>query len=309
MNDYERMVLSYAVSLPNGTEPIPIISTQRETTCKYFMSSLITQISEATEYVQHRIRHRPQIGLILGTGLGALADEIESTLSLPYGEIPYFPVSTVSFHAGRLVAGHLEGKNVVAMQGRFHYYEGYSMQQITLPVRVMRKLGIESLIVTNAVGGLRSDLKPATLLLVTDHINFMGDNPLLGPYDESLGDRFPDMSEPYSLRLQDIARSVAKREGIRLAEGVYAAVSGPSFETAAELRMLQTIGADTVGMSVVPEVLVARQMGVECLGLNVITDVSLPDSMVKVSHEEVSRVAHEIGPDFVRLVKGIIAKI
>ena len=269
----------------------------------------LEKVSEAADFIRHRINHHPRIGMILGTGLGTLADEIKTDIVLDYSEIPHFPVSTVSFHAGRLVLGKIEDKNVVAMQGRFHYYEGYSMQQVTLPVRVMRNLGVETLILTNAVGGLRSHLKPATLLLVNDHINLMGDNPLIGPYNETLGERFPDMSEPYSNRLREIARSVAEREGIQLAEGVYAAVSGPSFETAAELRMLRTIGADTVGMSVVPEVLVARQMGVECLALNVITDLALPDSMEKVSHEEVSKVAHEIGPEFVRLVRGVIAEL
>jgi len=271
--------------------------------------SLISQINEATDFIQSHIESKPCVGIILGTGLGALADEIQTIFTAPYEEIPYFPSSTVSFHAGRLVFGQLAGKSVIAMQGRFHYYEGYTMQQITLPVRVMSKLGIEILIITNAVGGFHADMTPASFLLVKDHLNLMGDNPLIGAFDESLGERFPDMSEPYSLRLREIAHTVAQREGIPLMEGVYAAVTGPSFETAAELRMLRTLGADTVGMSMVPEVLVARQMGIECLGINVITDVSLPGEIAKVSHKEVSQTAKKAEPDFKKLIKGILAEI
>ena len=272
------------------------------------MNNLVQNINDAASYLHKKLENRPHIGLILGTGLGNLANDVNVELEVRYSEIPHFPQSTVAFHKGHFVFGKLANKDIALMHGRFHYYEGYSMQQISLPVRVMKALGVETLILTNAVGGLRAHLEPGTLLLVKDHINLMGDNPLIGPHDEVLGTRFPDMSEPYCSRLREIAHKVALDNHIKLHEGIYTAVSGPNFETAAEIRMLQTLGADTVGMSVVPEVIVARQLQIECLAINVITDLSLPDSMVKVTHQEVSRVANESSPKLGTLIKGILTR-
>ena len=271
--------------------------------------SLKAQVLDATEFLKKLIASPPHIGVVLGTGLGQLADTLHNARFLPYSEIPYFPESTVHFHAGRLALGELSGKSILAMQGRFHYYEGYAMQDITLPIRVMFQLGIQSLIVTNAAGGIREHLTPGTVALINDHINLMGDNPLIGPYDEFLGSRFPDMSEPYDKTLRDIAHQAATALDIELIDNIYAAVSGPCFETPAEIRMLQILGADSVGMSVVPEVLVARQLGLRALGISAITDQALPHDMPPLSHEEVSRVAKEMAPKFNALVTEIIKRI
>jgi purine-nucleoside phosphorylase len=273
------------------------------------LSQYLQEIETAGAYIRSRDDRPVEIGLVLGTGLGLLADEIKQAKILPYSEIPHFPESTVKFHAGRLVMGELAGKSVMAMQGRFHYYEGHSMRAITLPIRVMHRLGIRKLVVTHAAGGMRPHLPPGTMAVIADHINFMGANPLLGPYDERLGERFVDMSEPYSLRMRRLAVTAAQRLGLELPSTVYAAVSGPSFETQAELRMLTHCGADTVGMSVVPEVLTARQLDMEVLGLTVITDQALPDQMISVSHEQVNDVANKIGPNFRRLLKEIIREL
>ena len=271
--------------------------------------SLKEHILAATQYLRERCSQQPLVGLVLGTGLGSLAQEISERQIFAYDTIPHFPKSTVKFHAGQLVCGSLAGKPVMAMQGRFHYYEGYSMQQITLPVRVMHQLGVNTLIVTNAAGGIREHLNAGSFALIADHLNLMGDNPLIGHYDELFGERFPDMSEPYNVALRNVAIKVAKKAGVELFETVYAAVSGPSYETAAEIRMLQTLGADTVGMSVVPEVLVARQLGMRVLGLSVVTDQVLPDEMAAVTHDQVSKVAEQVGPAFRSLVKGIISEM
>jgi purine-nucleoside phosphorylase len=270
---------------------------------------LKNQVQEAATFIAARCEINADIGIILGTGLGPLADEMKNAVIIPYHEIPHFPESTVKFHAGRLVVGTLNGKSVMAMQGRFHYYEGYAMQKITLPVRVMHRMGIRRLIVTNAAGGIRDRLPAGTIAVITDHINMMGANPLIGPYDESLGERFPDMSEPYSKRLRQLTHRIADQLGISVADTVYAAVTGPSYETAAELGMLQLIGADTVGMSVVPEVLVARQLDMEVLAISVITDQALPDKMQQITHEDVSTVADQAGPKFRQLIKAILGEI
>jgi purine-nucleoside phosphorylase len=264
------------------------------------------EIDDASSYIRSRFSTPCTIGLILGTGLGSLADEISAGVTMPYSEIPHFPESTVKFHAGRLVAGNLAGKTVLAMQGRFHYYEGHSMMKVAFPVRVMHRLGVRTLIVTNAAGGMREHLPPGTIARISDHINFMGHNPLIGPYDEFLGERFVDMSEPYSKRLAAVAETVAGQLEFSLPPTVYAAVSGPSFETRAELAMLVRCGADTVGMSVAPEVLVARQLNMEVLGLSVVTDQAIPEQVISVSHEQVNKVAYEVGPRFKSLVKGIL---
>lgn len=273
------------------------------------MTSLKDKVLKAAQYIKKNISLGPQIGLVLGTGLGALANDIESPEKLEYKNIPYFPASTVKFHAGNLIAGTLQGKNVFVMQGRFHYYEGYPLQQITLPIRVFYELGVRTLILSNAAGGIKEHLVPGSLTIINDHINLMGNNPLIGPFDEFLGERFPDMSEPYSTRLQKLAHQQASQLDIELFDTVYAAVSGPSFETAAEIKMLQILGADSVGMSVVPEVLVARQLGMDVLALTAITDQSLPDEMNPISHVEVSKVANNITPKFSNLVKEIIKNL
>ena len=267
------------------------------------------QIQEAADFLSARFKGEASVGLILGTGLGPLADDIEEAVFIPYREIPHFPESTVKFHAGRLVIGRLSGKQVIAMQGRFHYYEGYPMRTITLPVRVMHQLGVQTLIVTNAAGGIREHLTAGSIAVIKDHINLMGTNPLIGPYEEFLGERFPDMSEPYNKQLIEMTHHIAGRLGISVADCIYAAVSGPSFETAAEIRMLQTLGVDTIGMSVIPEVLVARQLDLNVLGISVITDQALPEAMSQVSHEEVSKVADQTGPAFRKLVKAVIGEL
>lgn len=264
---------------------------------------------ESTNYIQDRTNRHCEIGLILGTGLGSLADDIKDPQIFLYSDIPHFPESTVKFHAGRLVIGELSGKNVIAMQGRFHHYEGHSMQSITLPVRVMHQLGIRLLVTINAAGGICEHLTAGTIGLINDHINLMGDNPLIGPYDPFYGERFPDMSEPYSKRLMKIAHDVAAEQGITLKDHIYAAVAGPSFETGAEIHMLQMLGADSVGMSVVPEVLVARQLDIEILAFSIITDQALPEKMMPVSHDEVKKVAMEFSPKLLHLIKNIFQKI
>ncbi|MBN1480090.1 purine-nucleoside phosphorylase [candidate division KSB1 bacterium] len=267
------------------------------------------KVLDAATFVATQFDPAPKIGIVLGTGLGDLADTLVNSRHLLYSDIPHFPESTVHFHAGRLVCGEVSGKHMLIMQGRFHYYEGYSMQDITLPIRVMYQLGIRTLILSNAVGGIRERVRPGTLALITDHINLMGDSPLIGPYEEFLGLRFPDMSQPYSKSLRNLAHQVAHDLGITLIDTIYAAVSGPSFETPAEIRMLQILGADSVGMSVVPETLVARQLGMSILGISAITDQALPENMPPITHEQVSQTAKKITPDFNRLITELIKRI
>lgn len=251
---------------------------------------------------------RPELGIVLGTGLGALAAEIEVEASIPYEEIQGFPRSTVESHAGRLILGRLEGADVVAMEGRFHRYEGYSMQQVTLPIRVMKELGAAALIVSNACGGLNPLWTDGDLVLISDHINMMGDNPLIGPNLEQ-GPRFPDMSEAYDAELRAIAREEAMRLGITLREGVYVAVAGPCLETVAEYRMLRGIGADTVGMSTVPEVIVARHVGLRVLGLSIISDMALPDALEPVDVSKIIATAQEAEPVLTQLVRAVVARL
>lgn len=251
---------------------------------------------------------RPELGIVLGTGLGALAAEIEVEASIPYEEIQGFPRSTVESHAGRLILGRLEGADVVAMEGRFHRYEGYSMQQVTLPIRVMKELGADALIVSNACGGMNPLWTDGDLVLISDHINMMGDNPLIGPNLEQ-GPRFPDMSEAYDAELRAIAREEAMRLGITLREGVYVAVAGPCLETVAEYRMLRGIGADTVGMSTVPEVIVARHVGLRVLGLSIISDMALPDALEPVDVSKIIATAQEAEPVLTQLVRAVVARL
>ena len=232
------------------------------------------KIEQAAAMIRKQSSIHPRIGLILGSGLGVLADEIEEAVVIPYAKIPHFPVSTVEGHAGRLVLGRLEGQAVVAMQGRFHLYEGYSLEEVTFPIRVMKRLGVETVLITNAAGGINESFQAGDLMLIRDHINFMFRNPLVGPNDPELGDRFPDMTEAYDADLRRLAKKVAEKLGIDLKEGVYAAMLGPSYETPAEIRMLRTVGGDAVGMSTVPEVIVARHAGIRVLGLSCIANMA-----------------------------------
>jgi len=266
-------------------------------------------IDLAVKTIREKSDVEPDVALILGTGLGGLAKEIDCSQQIPYGEIPGFPVSTVESHAGRLLLGTLGGKRVVAMQGRFHRYEGYSMQQITFPVRVMRAMGAEKLVVSNACGGMNPLWPAGSLMLIADHINLLGDNPLIGPNDESLGPRFPDMSAPYDPELREVARSVAKEMRIALREGVYVSVTGPNLETPAEYRFLRGIGADVVGMSTVPEVIVAVHGGMRVLGISIITDECLPDALEPANVEKIIATAEKAEPDLTRLVAGVLERM
>jgi purine-nucleoside phosphorylase len=269
---------------------------------------------EAAAYVHDRISHHPKVGLVLGSGLGGLAESVEDSERIATTEIPHWPRSTVAGHSGELIAGRLKGQPVLVQRGRIHYYEGYSMSQVTLPVRVMQLLGIETAIFTNAAGGLRRDLAPGDLMVIADHINMVGmggANPLRGPNDESLGPRFPDMTQPYDLELRQLAKEVALEEGIPLHEGVYVAVAGPSFETPADLRFLQQIGAHAVGMSTVPEVIVARHGGLRVLAISGISNVARtdPQSISETTHEEVLETGKIIVPRLTALLEGILARL
>jgi purine-nucleoside phosphorylase len=267
------------------------------------------QIREAVDAVRRVTDCVPEVAIVLGTGLGGLAAHIEKTASCEYGTLPHFPVPTVATHEGTLVFGRLSGKNVVAMQGRFHYYEGYSMQQITFPVRVVRALGAETLIVSNAAGGLNPQFRAGDMMLITDHINLMGDNPLIGPNDDELGPRYPDMSEPYSRKLVDLAETIAVEQAQKVQRGVYVAVSGPNLETAAEYRFLRYIGADAVGMSTVPEVIVAVHAGLKVFGVSAITDECLPDALKPADIDEIVRIAADIEPRLTRLVSELVGQM
>ncbi len=272
------------------------------------------QVNAAAEAVRQQTKHQPTIGLVLGSGLSGLANEVEEADIIPYDQIPNWPVSTVPGHSGRLVIGKLSGQTVLVQQGRAHYYEGYSMAQITLAVRVMRALGIETVIVTNAAGGINRNFTPGDLMLISDHLNMVGmagENPLRGPNDESAGPRFPDMTRPYDPGLRQLASQVAEDAGVALQQGVYAYVAGPSFETPAELRFLHGIGADAVGMSTVPTVIVARHAGIRVLGISTITNKAIldPDSDGVVSHEEVLETGALIIPQLTALIRGVLARL
>jgi len=264
---------------------------------------------EALNYIQSKTDMRPEYMLILGTGLGQLADEMDVTDSIPYDEIPHFPVSTVETHVGKLLFGTLAGKEVVAMQGRFHYYEGYTMQQIVFPIRVLKNNGANTLFVSNASGGMNPNYNRGDIMLIRDHINLLGDNPLIGPNDDELGPRFPDMSEPYTERLMDIAQTVALEENIHMHQGVYSAMSGPMLETKSEYRFLRLIGADVIGMSTVPEVIAAVHMGMEVLGISAITDECFPDSLKPVVMEDIIEAASISEPKMTRIIIGVLDKL
>ena len=249
------------------------------------------KVQETAAYLKGKGIVNPDYGIILGTGLGNLVEKIDTKIAIPYEEIPNFPVSTVEGQSGELIYGELGGKTVVAMRGRFHYYEGWTMEQTVFPVRVMKYIGVEKLIVSNASGGVNPDYEIGDIMLITDHINFMPEHPLRGKNDERFGPRFVDMHEPYSLEMIAKMEKVAKAQGVKLQKGVYLALQGPTFETPAEYRMVKLVGADTVGMSTVPEVIVAKHMGMECFGVSVITDLGVEGIVVPVSHEEVQEVA------------------
>lgn len=267
------------------------------------------KLQEAANFLREKMNESPTVGLILGSGSGVLADEIEKPVHIPYKDIPGFPVSTVAGHKGQLVFGALEGVSVVAMQGRFHFYEGYSMQEVTFPVRVMKKLGARSLIVTNASGGVNTDFAAGDLMLIEDHINWLSDNPLIGPNDENIGPRFPDMSQAYSQKLLELAKASAKKIKLQLREGTYLATTGPSYETPAEVRMMRELGADAVGMSTVPEVIVARHAGMEVLGISCISNLGAGILDKPLTHKEVIESTEKVREDFLKLVKTILAEM
>lgn len=273
------------------------------------MANRLHEIEEGIRFIQDRIQQKPEIGLILGSGLGVLADEIENPVFIDFQEIPHFPASTVAGHAGRLVAGTLGGKSVLAMQGRIHYYEGYTMAQVVFPVYVMKGLGISSLIVTNACGGINRTFQAGDLMVIQDHLNLTGDHPLIGPNMERFGPRFPDMSRAYNPQYRELAKSKAEELGFTLQEGVYAGVSGPSYMTPTELIMLARVGADAIGMSTVPEVIAAAHAGIKVLGISCITDKAVGEELEPLSHEQVMEMARQARPRFISLIKAILPEV
>ena len=273
------------------------------------VEDMYAAIQRATSVVRARFDARPDVGIVLGTGLGRLAAEIDASAVIDYGDIPGFPLSTVESHAGRLLCGRLAGKTVIAMQGRFHRYEGYSLQQVTFPIRVLRALGARTLVVSNACGGLNPLWSVGDLMLIADHINLQGDSPLIGSNDDRLGPRFPDLSAPYDTALRQLARDVAVDQKLVLREGVYVAVTGPNLETRAEYRFLRAIGADVVGMSTVPEVLVAIHGGMRVLGVSIVTDMCLPDALEPATVEKIIAAASEAEPKLAALVGGVLERL
>lgn len=271
-------------------------------------SSLSEMIADAVKAIRKYTDIVPEVAMVLGSGLGSLADQVENPVEVPYKDIPGFSVSTVHGHVGSMVLGTLEGRPVAILKGRVHYYEGHKMENIVFPIRVLHALGADTLVVTNAAGGIRDDLKVGDLMLITDHINFMGFNPLIGPNDEKIGPRFPPMSRAYTPELQVLARKVAEQVGFKLAEGVYVAMSGPSYETPAEIRMLKGFGADVVGMSTVPETIAAVHCGMKVVGISCVTNV-LHHGPSNDTHEDVLRAAAEAKPRFINLVRGIVREL
>lgn len=269
-------------------------------------TSMMQEIQEAAAFIKNETNITPQIGLILGSGLGVLADLIEQPIVIDYSRIPHFPVSTVEGHAGELVVGSIKGKQVLIMKGRFHAYEGYGAETVSFPVRVMKELGVETLIVTNAAGGINETYQVGDLMVISDHLNMTFRNPLIGPNDSALGVRFPDMSEAYSKRLRKLAHDVAASQDFKLQEGVYVGLLGPNYETPAEIRMFRTLGGDSVGMSTVPEVIVARHAGIEVLGFSCISNMASGILDQPLSHAEVMETTEKVKPKFLKLVLGII---
>jgi len=270
---------------------------------------MLEQFNESVAFIQSKTQVKPSIGIILGTGLGGLVKEIEVIDEISYADIPHFPVSTVESHSGKLIFGKLGGKHVVAMQGRFHYYEGYDFKQVTYPVRVMKLLGIERLLVSNASGGVNPDFIVGEIMILNDHINFFPGNPLIGKNIDEFGPRFPDMSEPYDPEMIQLAKTIANENDIRIAEGTYLGLTGPTLETPAEYRFVRIIGADAVGMSTVPEVLAARHMEIPVFAISIITDLGVPGKIKKVSLEEVIEVASRQEPKMTLILKELISRI
>ncbi len=273
------------------------------------MSELLKKIQQVLQVISQKTTKKYEIGIILGTGLGGLVKDIEVEFTFDYSELPHFPLSTVESHVGKMILGSIAGKNVVVLQGRFHYYEGYTMQQITFPVRVMKFLGVKYLLVSNACGGMNPIYKRGDLMIINDHINLLGDNPLIGKNEDELGPRFPDMSEPYSEELIQIAEKVALENKLKVQKGVYVAVPGPNLETKAEYRFLRTIGADVVGMSTVPENIVANHMGIKVLGISIVTDECFPDLLKPVSVEEVIEAANLAEPKMTKIFHEVIKEL
>jgi purine-nucleoside phosphorylase len=271
--------------------------------------SLLEKIDEAKRFIQPKLKTTPRIGLVLGSGLGVLGDEVEDAVKVPFGEIPNFPVSTVSGHAGQLVIGQLAGQEVIVMQGRFHFYEGWSLEEVTFPIRVMKALGVEIVFVTNAAGGIDPSWSAGDLMLIQDHINLTGRNPLVGPNEAELGPRFPDMSNAYNRELRGLAKAVANRLGIPLREGVYVGVSGPSYETPAEIKMFRMVGGHAVGMSTVPEVIVANHSGLKVIGITCISNMAAGILDQPLSHEEVMETTEKAKAHFISLVKEIVKEL
>lgn len=269
---------------------------------------MLAEIQQTAQWIKERVAVLPRTAIVLGTGLGRLAAEIEVEQEFPYADIPHFPVSTVEGHSGRLLFGRLGGKEIMALEGRFHYYEGYDMKQVTFPVRVMYELGIRTLFVSNAAGGVNPDFEIGDLMLIRDHINFLPEHPLRGK-NFPTGPRFPDMHEAYDHALLEMARTIAREKGIRVVEGVYLATQGPTYETPAEYKMYRTFGADAVGMSTVPEVIVAHHCGIHVFGVSVITDLGVEGRIVEVSHEEVQRAANEVQPLMAGIFREMIRRI
>ncbi|NEW06155.1 purine-nucleoside phosphorylase [Paenibacillus sp. SYP-B3998] len=276
----------------------------------------IEQIKEAASYIQGRLNEvKPVIGLVLGSGLGDMANQVENPIAIDYSEVPHFPVSTVEGHEGRFVVGTLEGKQVIVMQGRFHYYEGYSMKKVVFPVYVMKAIGVQTVVMTNAAGGMNRDFQAGDLMVISDHLNMTGDNPLIGPNHNDLGVRFPDMSEAYNREYRQLAHQLAKtvvgEDGVplKLQEGVYAGITGPTYCTPAELTMLARIGGDAIGMSTVGEVIAARHTGLKVLGISCITDMAIGEELEPLTHEQVVAVANRTKPKFIALVKAFVREV
>ncbi len=270
---------------------------------------MLEKIKETADFLKKEIKTNPKIGIILGTGLGNLATKITDFIEIPYESIPNFPVSTVEGHSGKLIIGKLGGRDVLAMKGRFHYYEGYDMKQVTFPVRVMRAIGIETLFVSNASGGINPDFEIGDLMVIEDHLNLFPENPLRGKNYDELGPRFPDMHEPYDKELISKVFDIAQENQIKLQKGVYAGTQGPTFETPAEYRYFRAVGADAVGMSTVPEVIVANHMGMKCFGMSIITDLGVPGKIVEISHEEVQQIGDAAQPKMTFLMTELIKTI
>jgi len=269
---------------------------------------MLKQISQSAQFIQNKINCKPEVGIILGTGLGGLVNEINVDSIINYEHIPNFPLSTVEGHHGKLIFGKLGGKNVVCMQGRFHFYEGYSMDQVVFPVRVMKQLGIKSLFVSNASGGVNPDFEIGDLMIITDHINLIP-NPLIGKNYNELGPRFPDMSEPYDKGFIAIAEEIAKNNGIKIQKGIYTALTGPTLETPAEYKYLRIIGSDTIGMSTAPEIIAARHMGIPCFAISIITDLGVPGKIVEVTHEIIQKIAEKSEPKMTLIIRELISNI